>query len=153
MFLSTEKEARQASTFFARGVRDGYEDDAYKYQDRLVYTEIRVNPGGQYNKNTGEYRCEKTGVYYFTYSVYGYNIKNGSTHSLVSVGLMKDSVQQGEVKFSNDNTKRIYISLSQSLILQCNAGEKVWVESRWDNNYIYGDSDRNVFAGILLFMN
>ena len=118
-----------------------------------MYTQIRVNPGGQYNNITGEYRCEKTGVYYFTYTVYGIRIEDGSSHSLVYVGLMKDSVLQGEVWSSNDNTEYIYISLSQSLVLQCNAGQKVWVESRGSNNYINGYSYRNIFAGVLLFMN
>ena len=153
MFLSTEKEARQASAFFAAGVQNGWGDNAYKDGERFVYSDIRVNPGGQYNKTTGEYRCEKTGIYYFTYSVYGTRIEDGGSHSRIYVGLMKDSVWQGEVWFSNHNTEPIYSSLSQSLVLQCNAGEKVWVQCRGDNNYIEGDSGRNTFAGVLLFMN
>ena len=142
----------QASAFFAAGVRYGWGDDAYQSGDRLVYTEIRVNPGGQYNNTTEEYRCQKSGVYYFTYSIHRYRIEDEFTHYLVSVSLMKDSALQSEVAFSNDNIECIYITLSRSLVLQCNAGEKVWVESRWDKNYIYGFSTTNVFASVLLFM-
>ena len=153
MFISTEKEARQASAFLAQDVRDGSGDNAYKSGERLVYSVIFMNPGGQYNKTTGEYSCEKSGVYYFTFSVYGVHIEDRASHSHVSASLMKDSVVQSEVFVSNDNTERIYITPSQSLVLQCNAGQKVWVESRWDKNYIHGNSYRNTFAGVLLFMN
>ena len=151
--LSTEKEAGEASAFLAAGVRHGYGDNTYQKGDRLVYLDIRVNPRGHYNKTTGEYKCQKSGVYYFTYSIYGYQIEDGYSHSRASARLMKDSVAQGEVYFSNDNTEPIYISLSQSLLLQCDAGEKVWVEGRWNFNSIRGTPELNVFAGFLLFMN
>ena len=152
MFLSTEKEARNASAFFATGVQDGYEDTAYKSGDRLVYSNIRVNPGGQYNSTTGEYSCEKTGVYYFTYNIYGFRLKDSHRNNCASASLMKQGVKQAEVWSSNDNTGLIYITLSQSAVLQCNAGEKVWLESRYSNNYIRGFSDRTLFAGVLLYM-
>ena len=153
LFVSSEKEARQVSAFFAKGVESGYGDNAYKTGDRLVYLNTQLNPGEHYNKTTGEYSCEKSGVYYFTYTVHGWDIKDGPSHSLVSAGLMKQGVVQGKVYFSNYNTERIYITRSQSLVLQCDAGEKVWVESRYNNTQIGGYSNVNVFAGVLLFLN
>ena len=153
MILSIETEARKASAFFARGVRDGYGSNAYQYGDRLVYLNIHVNPGQHYNNTTGEYSCEKSGIYFFTYSVYGYQIEEEPTHRRAAATLVKNSVMQGTVYISNTNTEPIYITLSESLVLQCNAGEKVWVESRTSNNDIYGDPERNIFAGALLVMN
>ena len=91
-------------------------------------------------------------VAYFTYSVYRVKIEDGATHSRASASLMKAGVEQGQVYFSNYNTESIQLSLSQSLVLQCDAREKVWMESPYDNNYIDGYSTRNVFAGFLLFM-
>ena len=142
----------EASTFFAAGLRSGYENSSYHVGDRLVYHSIKVNPGGQYNKTTGEYSCEKTGVYFFTYSVFGVHIDNEGIISKASACLTKQGARQGRIHFRNENTKSIYITLSQSLVLQCNAGEKVWVESVDDNNYIYGETFYNVFAGFLLFL-
>ena len=153
MFLSTEKQARKESAFFARDVPSGYGDDAYKSGDRLVYRDILMNPGGHYSKTTGEYSCKKSGVYYFTYTVYGYQIEDGYSHSQAAASLIKDGTEQSEVWVTNDNTENIDITLSQSLVLQCNAGQKVWLESPYGNNYIYGYSDNNMFAGVLLFMN
>ena len=54
------------SAFFAQGLRIGYDDSAYDTGDRFVFLYTRVNPGGYYNSTSGEYSCEKTGVYYFT---------------------------------------------------------------------------------------
>ena len=118
-----------------------------------MYLKIRVNPGGHYNNVTGEYTCEKTGVYYFSYTIYGWHIEEEYSHSKASASLVKGNALQGSVYLHNYDNEPIYMTLSQSLVLQCNAGEKVWVESRVNNNYIFGDSDRNMFAGVLLFMN
>ena len=153
IFLSIEKEARRLSTFFAAGVRDGYADNAYDSGERFVYIYTRVNPGGQYNTTTGEYTCEKTVVYSFTFSIHGYKIEDGPSHSKAIATLMKEGVLKGKVSVMNYNTESMHVTLSQSLVLQCNAGEKVWVESRSTNNNIYGYSNRNVFGGFLLFMN
>ena len=153
LFFPTEKEARRASSFFAEGVRSGWGDIAYQEGDILKYNNTLVNPGGHYCETTGVYSCETSGIYYFIYSVYGWRIEDGSTHSRVSASLMKDSVKQSVVYFSNHNKKPIYITLSQSLVLQCNAGQKVWIESTHNNTYIHDYSYRNVFAGILLFIN
>ena len=142
-----------ASAFIARDVRDGWGHSAYRNGDRLVYLSTHVNPGGHYNNVTGEYSCEKSGIYYFTYTVYGHQIEDGGDNSKVTASLMKQGAKQGQVYFSNYNTEHIFITLSQSLVLQCNAGEKVWVQSTANKNYILGYSYRNVFAGFLLFMN
>ena len=112
-----------------------------------------MNRDGQYNTATGNYTCEKSGVYYFTYSIYGTRIQDGSGYSLATASLMKEGLEQCEAYVSNFNTESIFITLSQSLVLQCNAGEKVWVQSTWNNNFIAGKSDSNIFAGILLSMN
>ena len=136
ILLSIEKEARTTSAFFARGVKSCYGNSSYGAGDRLVYLNTRLNPGGHYNNVSGEYRCAKTGVYYFTYSTYGYQIEDGYKNNKATANLMKDGQVQGTVYVSNDNTEGIYITLSQSAVLQCNAGERVWVESRNYNNHI-----------------
>ena len=153
VLLSTEQKARGMSAFVAAGVRDGSGNKAYQSGDRLLYLNTHVNPGGHYNNTSGEYSCGKTGVYYFTFSIYGYEIADGSSNSVASASLMKDSVLQGEVLASNKNKEHIYISLSQLLVVLCNAGEKVWVQSTHSNNFIHAHSNTNVFAGFLLSMN
>ena len=150
MFLTLEKEAMKASLFFATSIQGGTEVSVYKRGDRLVYRNIHVNPGGLYSNTTGKYNCEKTGVYYFTYSIC--IVQAGWTYSLATVTLMKQGVEQAAVSFSNYNTKRIDSTLSQSLVLKCNAGDRVWVESTHSNNFIMESSVKNVFAGVLLFM-
>ena len=150
--LSAEKEARKVSIFYAIGVQDGHGDSAYQSGDRLVYLKPLANPGGHYNTTTGEYSCEMSGMYYFSYSIYGYHIEDGPGHSRAGARLIKEGVNQGALYVSNGNSEQISITLTQSLILQCNAGEKVWVESGNNNSYIVGFSHLNVFTGVLLFM-
>ena len=140
------------SAFFAYGLQDGIGDSAYQSGDRLVYLNNRLNPGGYYNNVTGEYSCNNTGMYYFTYTIYGCQIEDGPSHSRATASLMKQGVKQGTVYATNQNTESVCITLGQSLILQCYAGEKVWVQSPYDKSHIIGSTYRNVFAGVLLFM-
>ena len=149
-FLSTEREFRTASTFLVVGIQNGYGTNPYQNGDRLVYLDARINPGGYYNNITGEYTCKTTGVYYFSYSIHGIDLMNGRC---VSASLMKQGIRQGQVFFTNSNTWDIHVSQSLSLVLQCDAGEKVWVQSGHNNNHVFGDYDVDVFAGFLLFMN
>ena len=105
--ISIEKEVRRLSTFFATSLRIGYGDSAYQSGDRLVYRDILVNPGGHYNNTSGEYSCEKTGVYYFTYSIDGYRIQHGLAHSRATATLKKDGAGQGEVYYTSYSNESV----------------------------------------------
>ena len=92
-------------------------------------------------------------VFIISLSIDGYRIQKGSIRSKASATLKKNGSWQGQVYFTTSDTNLHYITMSQSVILQCNAGDKVWVESTTPNNFIYGYTNQNVFADVLLSMN
>ena len=53
LFISTEKEARKKSAFFAVYFRTGVDNTAYQAGDRQRYLNAYVNPGGYYSVSTG----------------------------------------------------------------------------------------------------
>ena len=64
--------------------------------------------------------------------------------------LMKQGVRQSEVYFHDTDGDQVFVTLSQSLVVQCNTGERVWVESPFDENFIENHHNKNTFSGVLL---
>ena len=151
--LVSEKEARVDSVFLARGLADGNNHrKIYNASERMIYRIAIINPGQHYNTSTGEYTCPVTGIYLFTYSVYGSRIKDGYAHSTVSASLYREGTWIRLGYFSNENSEDISITLSHSDIVQCSEGDRVWVQSSHNNNQIYGHFVYNIFSGLLLYM-
>ena len=151
MLCLIEKETRNDAVFVARGL---YQSDSYYITystgERMIYRYAVINPGQHYNSSTGEYTCPVTGIYLFTYSVYGHAIKDGPTHSRAIASLYRKGAEINRIHFLNNNSEGINISLSGSDILQCSQGDRVWVQNYWGNNRIYGHSVYNMFSGVLL---
>ena len=151
MFIFLDKTAQSQATFYAWGVRDGYGSNAYSAGDRLIYQTPLLNPGNNYNSTSGEYTCPTTGVYMFVYSAYGVEIKQGQSHSRVSASLYRGGERVSQVYHSNYNDQNTYLALSHTDIVACQAGQRVWVQSDWDRNFIHDWNDRNVFGGVILY--
>ena len=132
--------------FMARELnRSGSIIITYSARERMIYHEDVINPGQHYNTSTGQYTCPVTGVYLFTYSVYGDNINSGFSNSSASLSLYKEGVLISSMFFMNRNSEFIDITLSRSDIVQCKEREKVWVQGRNDKNIVWGDRFFNIF--------
>ena len=137
---------RKTSAFLAMDTVPGYSSPR---SEKVVYIKSTFNPGGHYNSTTGEYKCGVSGIYYFTFSILVFQMERTQDRFIVKASLMKEGIIQGAVSFTNANTDSVFVTLSQSVLLECQAGEKVWVHSPAGDYYFYGSSD-NMFAGILL---
>ena len=140
----------KTSAFFASDIKAGQGDNTYQFGNRLIYKNSKFNPSGHYNSTTGEYSCPTSGIYLFAFSIFGYKIEAGKNSPRATASLMKEGVEHGKVFVNSYNAETLHITLSQSVVIQCNARDKVWVESRDNNNKIDGYSDFNVFTGVLL---
>ena len=137
------------SVFLARSVNSRIIPVTYNKGDKIKYNSILTNPGGHYNSNTGEYTCPQTGWYFFSFSVYANNVANGFTaigHAALCKG---DNIIGDSYVFSN-NQQGIYITVSQSLVVQCNKGENISIQSQHDNVKIYSYVEANIFSGFLI---
>ncbi|XP_038155886.1 complement C1q tumor necrosis factor-related protein 4 [Cyprinodon tularosa] len=105
-----------------------------------------VNIGGHFNKTSGLFTCYFPGVYFFAFTV------GKHPRKAVSVKLMTGSGQVQAMVFDEDTSKRREMQ-SQSLMLQLDRGETVWLYSQQDKRYaVYSNQGRyTTFSGFLVY--
>ncbi|KAM7377114.1 hypothetical protein PAMA_013748 [Pampus argenteus] len=109
----------------------------------LVFKRVFSNNGDAYNQDTGIFTAPVKGVYYFSFSTFGYN-----THLMGAI-LMKNGVHQVSTndKISVDGSD----SSSNSVVLQLVAGDKVHMQL-WDYGRVSDNlNGHTTFSGYLLF--
>ncbi|XP_056156075.1 complement C1q tumor necrosis factor-related protein 3-like [Lampris incognitus] len=109
----------------------------------LVFKRVFSNTGNGYDQITGVFTAPVNGLYYFTFSTYGYN-----TH-LTGAFLMKNGVRQVSTydHHSSDHSD----SSSNAVVLHLVAGDKVSVEL-WEDARVYDNlNGHTTFTGFLLF--
>ena len=116
---------------------------------RIIYHYTTTNPGGHYSTSTGIYTCPVSGVYFFQFSIYGYFIRDVEA-AVASAALMKNGNHLAEVVMFNFASEGIHNTLSNAMVMQCNAGEIVWVRSVHDNTRLHNWPALNRFSGFLI---
>ena len=149
----TEKETRVDAVFVASGLAsDAQTTKVYSAGERMIYRNAVINPGQHYSTSTGEYTCPVTGTYFFTYSIYGDNVKDGWRYSRATASLYREGTQISRIYFTNYNSEQIDITLSRSDIVQCSKGGRVWVQSVYGSNHVWGAGIYDMFSGVLLYI-
>ena len=153
MLTFTGEEKRINAVFVATGLGD-YDSHkkVYSQSERMIYRNAVINPGRHYSTHSGKYTCPVSGLYFFSYSIQGDDIKQGWRNSQASASLLKDGTRMSQIYVDSENNANIDISLSRSDIVQFNEGERVWVESCCHRNRIFGHPRNNIFSGLLLYM-
>jgi len=120
----------------------------------IVFNQVLINDGNGYNKHTGVFTAPITGTYFFTFSIL-------VTHTATNVRLVKDGEHLvGAVGYSsteylpNNSSHRVSDHSSNSVVVQLNAGQSVWVEA-----YAFADTEIDgypefrfvAFSGFLLY--
>ncbi|XP_040887704.1 cerebellin 11 [Toxotes jaculatrix] len=109
----------------------------------LVFKRIFSNTGNAYNENTGIFTAPLNGLYYFSFSTYGYN-----SHVMGAI-LMKNAVHQ--ISTYDAPTADGSDTSSNAVVLQLAAGDKVHMEL-WDNGRVFDNlNGHTTFSGFLLF--
>ncbi|XP_047206155.1 complement C1q tumor necrosis factor-related protein 4 [Girardinichthys multiradiatus] len=118
----------------------------HQIQPPLNFDVEFVNIGGHFNKTSGLFTCHFPGVYFFAFTV-GKHPKKA-----ISVKLMTGSGQVQAMVFDEDMSKRREMQ-SQSLMLQLDRGELVWLYSQQDQRYaVYSNHGRyTTFSGFLVY--
>ena len=112
--------------------------------DRINFPEVITNVGGSYMPGTSEFICPVSGVYMFSATMmsqkdrYGvFNIKIGTDQKAAAW-----SDGRGNA-FGNGNN---------IAIVECDGGQRVWVECGYNTSQFYGDETNyyNTFTGMLV---
>ncbi|KAK5848278.1 hypothetical protein PBY51_005906 [Eleginops maclovinus] len=109
----------------------------------LIFKRVFSNTGNGYDPNTGIFTAPVNGLYFLSFSTYGYN-----THVMGAI-LMKNGVSQiSTYEYpSSDGSD----SGSNAVVLQLAAGDKVYMEL-WDNGRVFDNMNgHTTFSGFLLF--
>ncbi|XP_076580627.1 cerebellin 11 [Chaetodon auriga] len=108
----------------------------------LVFKRVFSNTGS-YDQDTGIFTAPVNGLYYFSFSTYGYN-----SHVTGAV-LMKNGVRQ--ISTYENPSADGSDSSSNAVVLQLAAGDKVYMEL-WDNGRVFDNlNGHTTFSGFLLF--
>ncbi|XP_074555471.1 cerebellin 11 [Halichoeres trimaculatus] len=109
----------------------------------LIFKRIFSNTGDGYDSDTGVFTAPVSGLYYFSFSTYGYN-----TH-VVGAILIKNGVHQiSTFDYPSDDGSD---GSSNSAVLQLAAGDKVHMEL-WDDGRVFDNlNGHTTFSGFLIF--
>ncbi|XP_041821662.1 complement C1q tumor necrosis factor-related protein 3-like [Chelmon rostratus] len=108
----------------------------------LVFKRVFSNTGG-YDQNTGIFTAPVNGLYYFSFSTYGYN-----SH-VMGAALMKNGIRQ--ISTYDSPSADGSDSSSNAAVLQLAAGDEVYMEL-WDDGRVFDNlNGHTTFSGFLVF--
>ncbi|KAJ4946516.1 hypothetical protein JOQ06_024182 [Pogonophryne albipinna] len=145
---STAFESRMSSSrlqvAFSAGFNDSGAVGPFNTTITLKYSKVFTNVGQDYSPTTGIFTAPVRGVYYFRFNVWE---NRGSVHT--SVELHHNDQMKMRLYDYNDSVG--YVSASNSMVLQLERGDVVYVVL--SSGYgVYDDSfNRMIFSGFLLF--
>ncbi|XP_044196459.1 C1q-related factor-like [Thunnus albacares] len=109
----------------------------------LVFKRVFSNTGNGYNQYIGIFTAPVNGLYYFSFSTYGYN-----SHNMGAI-LIKNGVHQ--VSIYDHRSADASDSSSNAIVLQLVTGDKVHMEL-WDDSRVFDNlSGHTTFSGFVLF--
>ena len=112
--------------------------------ETMKFDGIISNVGNPYDAETGHFMCPVAGLYVFSVNLmserylkeaYGQLVKEGQTITRVYA--------------SCTETKHHYSQSATFIILECKAGERIWVESYKIQSKVYGERF-STFSGYIL---
>ncbi|XP_072048228.1 uncharacterized protein [Amphiura filiformis] len=107
----------------------------------LPFNVIHTNVGDDFDTTSGRFTCEIPGIYMFTYSI-------GTYTSGPLIYLMKNEVIINGMYRQDEN---LHDTVSNTAVLQLDAGEQVWLKCFYSGRQIYSDSNRyTTFSGVIL---
>ena len=112
--------------------------------DRINFPNVITNVGGGYIPGTSEFIRPVSGVYMFTAVVTSARDEYGRFEIILD-GTKKATVW-------SDGRVNGYGQASNTVILECNAGNKVWVECAYSTSRVNDTPDHlyNIFSGMLV---
>ncbi|XP_061610408.1 complement C1q-like protein 2 [Phyllopteryx taeniolatus] len=111
----------------------------FNTETTLVFKRVVTNVGKGYDDNTGIFTAPVKGLYFVTFT--GAAGSEGGMNAAV----IKDGVNM----FAIADNKNKFSSATNSMALQLNAGDKLWV-TLWANQRIFDQSRLTTFSGFLI---
>ena len=121
-------------------------DRVYEHGERIEFPDVITNIGSYYNSNLNEFKCPVSGMYMFTTSTMSSNGLIGLTSIMLDGTLTVATYADG----SNDGLHDQFGHSTNFVIVECDEGQRVWVQC-FSICELYDDLFRYAtFSGILL---
>ncbi|XP_059185076.1 complement C1q-like protein 3 [Centropristis striata] len=138
-----QKENTERKVAFYTGLTDGGQVGKFNTDFPLKYSKVFTNIGGAYNPSTGFFTAPVRGVYYFQFTMNGYQPGNMGVYVYKNNERIMYNV---EIKEEKGNEY-----MTNSVVLELMAGDEIYLVlprlcSLWDSSY-----NHNTFSGSLLF--
>ena len=127
--------------------------DTYRYYsssgDRVEFDGVKTNIGGHFDNST-TFTCPVDGLYYFSFHVMSRQHPSSTYDSQVSLMVGGTRVVSVWADHYSDYRRA---QASNSALVQCSAGQDVYLEA-YDSSYVYSNSyDLSTFSGFLVSEN
>ena len=115
----------------------------YEQYDIVLFDSVITNTGNHYNAETSAFVCPYDGVFSFSASFYsGYNDE-------FYLDIMRDDEQI--IRGNADYFASKYINAMSTVVIECNAGQRVWARCGHSYGDMYSDSyKQSHFTGFAL---
>ena len=131
------------------GTGDESDEREYETGERIEFPVVVSNIGGYYNNDLHEFTCPVTGIYMFTVSV---RSGNGGTARLTIIlgGTQVVSAHSDGRNEGPEGSYTFYGHGSNIAVVECDQGQKVWVDCRQDARVFDNALWFTTFSGVLL---
>ena len=116
--------------------------DGVGANQNIVFDHVQVNQGNGYHSHHGLFIAPRSGIYFFTVSLLHYP-QSQASHPRI--------IKNGAVVARFHAAANQWEQTSQSIILNVNAGEEIYVKNEDYGNEIYVASLHSSFSGFLLW--
>ncbi|XP_069127261.1 complement C1q-like protein 4 [Argopecten irradians] len=112
-------------------------------QQALIFNHVRTNQGGAYNAANGKFTCPQHGLYQFATTI------SSISRGFVDCEMVMDGTHVGRLHANRPG----FDQASQVLVLECSAGQKIWirhVNGGHDSGIVSDYQDTSSFSGHLI---
>ena len=118
-------------------------ETAYDNDEIMVFDQVISNFGGHYNPATSSFVCPFVGAY-----MVSVNVQAPTDSRLAVVNIVHNDYVYAQV-FA-DNLSGLSTQASNTIIIECQRGDVLWVQSASSNTVLYAREGRSSFSAFLI---
>ena len=147
LYFTASRQASNDVSFSAYADEDGQFPQA---GDVIRYPNVVTNNGGHYDPTESVFTCPVDGTYYFIYSLYAHDIRDGER---AYANIYRDTADFSQVYCRNEGSDVAYLVCVNSVVITCNVGQRVSIAVPSAGSQVYGAAKRSTFSGFLIHLN
>lgn len=108
--------------------------------EQVIFNLTLSNLGNHYDTDNGVFLVPYTGVYLFTLSTY-----SSTTEDFAAIYIKQNDKSIINARNADDSR-----GTTNSALIECNAGDEIWLMATYDGNLHTATGKQNTFTGVLI---